>query len=639
MTNITRCLLTLLLCWSGVAVGQWKTSAAVYKNLASFPSYRKVVDEFFSHYTAKDYPYKAQNFSFAKKQDGWWVEVFNYSINTEEPQQEYKFWDAGRNRWEALPVAKGADDTAQIFRDYFAANQYFFDQSVFYGYDQWTTDDIRVLEPLKDRDSYLTYHLARAYSNLAHQQLNYASGTGTTANEHSEQVHLNRDKLAPALESFRRDIQLMQEALVLDPTLETIVGQIRTKWSNEYLDEYLMLGLYGYHALADSLLPGGLYDPFMVTFAENLLNSCPPHSILFTQGDNDTYPLLYAQAQLHFREDVTVVNINLTNLPLTRYYLAHRLPDSLQVHYTIPEDTYLSQETDYIYLSDSSFTLDLSAVTDTLNFYSGLQASTGTYRILRLQGDSIRIMTDPAKAAYLYHQRQYLSSFKLSQKDKTLEKQDLFMLDVLANEINLRPLCIANSMAPRNYSLFANHLWDIGMVYEVVPEYTGSGTRPRVVNDEAAFLQRKLQWQFGGTDTLQMLRFSANYISMYQNVVNQCADSPDSLLVKDWVTVAESRFPDFVRYSVFNGNQFAYLLLRAREYDKLKPYADHCLLHYMHLQEEQAKLPLAKRDMETIGQAVDSILNWENYLHYIDDEIRHQAFMQEETQLLKLTHP
>ena len=50
-------------------------------------------------------------------------------------------------------------------------------------------------------------------------------------------------------------------------------------------------------------------------FATSLLTTLPRDAILFTVGDNDTFPLLYFQAVEGVRRDVTIINLAVANLP------------------------------------------------------------------------------------------------------------------------------------------------------------------------------------------------------------------------------------------------------------------------------------------------------------------------------------
>ncbi|MBY5957817.1 DUF2723 domain-containing protein [Membranicola marinus] len=74
--------------------------------------------------------------------------------------------------------------------------------------------------------------------------------------------------------------------------------------------------------------------------ANNFLESCAENAIIFTYGDNDTYPLWYAQEVEGIRTDVRVVNLSL--IPVDWYIdgLRRKLNDSPPIKFTFTRDQF-----------------------------------------------------------------------------------------------------------------------------------------------------------------------------------------------------------------------------------------------------------------------------------------------------------
>ncbi|HBB91284.1 MAG TPA: DUF2723 domain-containing protein [Bacteroidales bacterium] len=211
-------------------------------------------------------------------------------------------------------------------------------------------------------------------------------------------------------------------------------------------------------------------------FAYNYLNSCAPNAILFTNGDNDTFPLWYAQEVEGVRRDVRVICLPYLATDWYIDQMKKRAYESAPVPFSLSRDKYAPGKRDYIVVYERmKDTVDLREI---VNFVASddpgakLPLQDGTVldyvptRKLKLPVNRDRVLatgTVPASDAGLIVPEMFWELTRSS-----LYKSDLMILDLIATNNWERPIYFTSINHENIMGLQAYFRLE-GFAYRLVP--------------------------------------------------------------------------------------------------------------------------------------------------------------------------
>lgn len=260
-------------------------------------------------------------------------------------------------------------------------------------------------------------------------------------------------------------------------------------------------------------------------FAINYLQSCEKNAVLFTNGDNDTFPLWYVQEVEGIRTDVRVVNLSLLQTDWYINQMRRAAYDSPPVPFTLDPKKYEGSKREVVYLFQDP-KVGYENVKDVIDFIASDDPNdkkylggryldyvpTKKFRLpvygnskdsLKNIQDSIRISKIPGLIPPGMEKRM-VKNVEWETTKGYITKNDLMILDLLNGFKWERPVYFAVTTGPEAYLNLQDYFQLEGLAYRLVPI---KSTREEMVHQTRVYSEKMYanimnedpkKWAWGG---------------------------------------------------------------------------------------------------------------------------------------------
>jgi hypothetical protein len=213
----------------------------------------------------------------------------------------------------------------------------------------------------------------------------------------------------------------------------------------------------------------------------NYLKSCAPNSVLFTYGDNDSFPVWYVQDVEQVRTDVRVANLSYIQagwyidmmrqkafdsdpLPLTleREKYIEGVREQLPINNRVDKPVNLKEVVQFAGLDDKKYKVDLSGRGDYLNYLPANK--------FLIDVDSAKVLKNGTVKEY--YKDRIVSPMIWEYSETDAFKGDLAIMDLLSTNNWERPVYFSTTVPSSQYKGLEKYFIQEGLAYRVVPVKT-----------------------------------------------------------------------------------------------------------------------------------------------------------------------
>ncbi|WP_240465986.1 MULTISPECIES: DUF2723 domain-containing protein [Sphingobacterium] len=212
--------------------------------------------------------------------------------------------------------------------------------------------------------------------------------------------------------------------------------------------------------------------------AKNYLESCAPNAILFSYGDNDTYPLWYVQEVEGFRTDVRVVNLSLLSSDWYMRQMLEKVNDADALPINIDPEKFKDGVRDVIYYQD----FQIPGHIEVKNLLDIMLSDNAQNKVQLQSGDWVNLL--PTKNMKLTVDKNVVLANKVVPKGwedaivdtmqwtysmNYVSRAELSLMAILANNNWKRPIYFTSTTPEVNYIGLDKYLVSEGFSMRLMP--------------------------------------------------------------------------------------------------------------------------------------------------------------------------